>query len=60
MRMHNGKAGLYVLFLLIGLLLGGVGGTEYLKRYGRVGGDAASAAVQAQPAARSPSAGFGS
>ena len=33
MRTRSGKAGVYVLFLLVGLLLGGIGGTEFVKRY---------------------------
>ena len=33
--MQSGRAGVYILYLLIGLLLGGICGTEFVKRFGR-------------------------
>jgi serine protease Do len=42
MRMRSGRAGVYILFLLVGLLLGGIGGTEFVKRFGS---DSAKAAA---------------
>jgi serine protease Do len=55
MRMHSGKAGVYALFLIVGLLLGGVGGTEYLKRAGHGQDDAASGRPQSAAAGSAPS-----
>jgi serine protease Do len=46
MRIQSGKAGVYALFLLVGLLLGGVGGTEFLKRAGRGQNDPGSSQQQ--------------
>ena len=47
MRMRSGRAGVYVLFLLVGLLLGGIGGSEFVKRFGN-GRSAATAIFQAK------------
>jgi serine protease Do len=50
MRTRSGKAGVYVLFLLVGLLLGGIGGTEFVKRSHK-NNDASAAG---QPASETP------
>ena len=52
MRKRSGRAGVYVLFLLVGLILGGIGGTEFIKRFGK------NQAVQlqtAKPGSEAPS-----
>jgi serine protease Do len=58
MRTRSGKAGVYVLCLLGGLLLGGIGGTEFVKRY-RNQGDTADKAQASPSGARTPSPGAG-
>ncbi len=52
MRTRNGKAGVYILFLFVGVLLGGIGGTEFVKRYHKQG-DAADA-LTAQSSSQTP------